>query len=275
MTRILSRISLAFVAVLVVAGCGTASSPSAVGTQGSAAQAPREVTVFAASSLTESFTEMATVFEHDNPGTKIVFNFGSSSQLRTQLENGAQADVFASADQKQMDLAAQANVIAGKSQVFANNSLVVVVPSTNPAGIAGPADLAKPGVKLVLAGPEVPAGAYARRAITAMSQSSRFGADFEKNALSNVVSQEDNVKRVLAKVQMGEADAGFVYVSDAKGAEGVKAIPVPSEFQETAQYPIALVKEGHQPDVAAAFVRYVLGDQGQAILAKHGFVARR
>lgn len=261
--------------VLLVAGCAPADAARAGEIPAGGGQDSQELVVFAASSLTGAFEAIAGEYQRENPGTSIVFNFGGSSQLRYQLENGAHADVFASADEKQMDLARRSGLIAGEPEVFAGNELALVVPSTNPAGISGLADLAKPGAKLVLAAPDVPAGAYARQAIAAMGRSGQFGSGFEQRALANVVSQEENVKRVLAKVQMGEADAGFVYASDTKGAAGVTAIPIPGEFQEKAKYLIAMIKGARRPDAAGAFVRYVLGDQGRSVLVKYGFTAQR
>jgi molybdate transport system substrate-binding protein len=236
-----------------------------------AARPTGELTVFAAASLTEPFTEMGKRLEMSHPGLKVVYNFGGSQALRTQLEQGAQADVFVSADAVQMEHAKKSGVVQGESPIFVKNRLVVIVPKGNPGKVATFRDLAKPGLKLDLANAKVPVGNYSRQAFT--KASAEYGADFEQQALANVVSEEENVKQVVTKVQLGEADAGIVYVSDVtpKVSEDVQTIAIPDTYNQIASYPIALTKDVKNKAAAEAFVAFVLSLEGQAILKAHNF----
>jgi molybdate transport system substrate-binding protein len=231
-----------------------------------------ELTVFAAASLTEAFTEIGKRLELSHPGLKVVYNFAGSPALRTQLEQGAQADVFASADATQMEQAKTSGVVQTESSIFVKNRLVVVVPKTNPGKVAEFRDLAKPGLKLDVANAKVPVGNYSRQAIT--KASAEYGADFERQALANIVSEEDNVKQVVTKIQLGEADAGIVYVSDLtpKVSKDVQAISIPDAYNQIATYPIALTKEVRNRAAATAFIAFVLSAEGQAILKAHNFL---
>ncbi|HEV2107715.1 MAG TPA: molybdate ABC transporter substrate-binding protein [Thermomicrobiales bacterium] len=231
-----------------------------------------ELTVFAAASLTDAFTEIKADLEADVPGLEITFNFGGSQALATQLAEGAEADVFAPADQARMQAAVEAGRIAGEPIPFASNRLAVVVPADNPAGIRTPADLAGEGVKLVLAQPEVPAGRYARQAICRMAEeTAAHGEDFAGRVAANIVSQEEDVRGVLTRVQLGEADAGIVYVSDAVAAgDAVTTIEIPDNVNVVASYPTAEVAGGDHA-LAAAFIAYVLSPEGQATLGEYGF----
>jgi molybdate transport system substrate-binding protein len=242
-----------------------------------AAEGPRiqgELTIFTAASLTEAFKEMAAEIERANPGTKLTFNFAGSPTLRTQLAQGARADVFASADEPNMVGAEKDGTIGGAPQIFARNLLVVVVPAKNPAGIDTLHDLAKPKLKLVLTNKDVPVGNYARQALEKLSQDPSYGSDFAKRVLANLVSEETNVKQVASKVQLGEADAGIVYSTDVTPAlrTAVRVLQIPAEFNVIAKYPIATVKGAHNEAGAQAFIAYVLSPAGQAILARHGFL---
>ena len=241
-----------------------------VGCANSNESKPRALTVFAAASLTDAFTEIGKNFESQNPNVTVTFNFAGSQALRTQIEEGAPADVFASASAKEMDaLIAGSFAAKESSQIFLSNKLAVIVPADNPAGIDSLDDLANSGVKIVLAAEEVPVGNYSRQAFELMNAS--FGADFKNNVLANVVSNEDNVKQVVAKVQLGEADAGIVYMSDAVVAPELETIQIPDEMNVIAKYPIAPLVESDNIELARAFVAYVLSDEGQAILRKWGF----
>jgi molybdate transport system substrate-binding protein len=242
------------------------------------AEVPRiqgQLTVFTAASLTEAFKEMGANIEQANPGTRVIFNFAGSPTLRTQLVQGARADVFASADEPNMQGAQQEGTIASEPRLFVRNQLVAIVPAANPSQVMRLQDLAKPGVKLVLTNKEVPVGNYARQALAKMSQDAAFGPDFATRVLANLVSEETNVKQVVAKVQLGEAHAGIVYSSDVtpavRGAMQVLSIPEP--FNVIAHYPIAVVREAPNVTGARAFIDYVLSPAGQAILTKHGFLA--
>ena len=249
----------------------------AMGVGATASEMPRlqgELTIFAAASLTDAFKEMAAQIEPANPGTKLTFNFAGSPTLRTQLAQGARADVFAAADEPNMSRAEQDGTINGAPRIFARNLLVVVVPANNPAGINTLQDLAKPQLKLVLTHKDVPVGNYARQALEKMRQDSAFGDDFTKRVLANLVSEETNVKQVASKVQLGEADAGIAYSTDVTPAirPAVQVIDIPPEFNVIAKYPIAVVKGTRHETGARAFIEYVLSPAGQAILARHGFL---
>ncbi len=235
-----------------------------------AAPEPQTLTIFAAASLTDAFTEIGAAFDAVNPGVTTTFNFAGSQTLRTQIEEGAPADVFASASGKEMEtLVADNFVTTDIPQIFLTNQLVVILPADNPAAIEKLEDLATPGIKLVLAAEEVPVGKYARQALDLMNGS--FGTGFKDKVLANVVSNEDNVKQVVAKVQLGEADAGIVYISDSIAAPGLKSIEIPADLNIIAKYPIAPLAKSENADLATQFIAYVLSAEGQAVLAKWGF----
>jgi molybdate transport system substrate-binding protein len=265
-------LKLILLVTLLLAECApateeTTSAPTEAST---AAQEVRTLTVFAAASLADAFTEIGANFEAANPGVTITFNFAGSQALRTQIEEGAPADVFASASSKEMDTLVSGGFVAdGVSQVFLSNKLVVILPADNPARLDSLEDLAVSGVKIVLAADEVPVGNYARRSLDLMN--GPFGADFKDKVLANVVSNEDNVKQVVAKVQLGEADAGIVYNSDAVAAPELKTIEIPAEINVIAKYPIASSVESANADLADAFIAHVLSVDGQVILGKWGF----
>jgi molybdate transport system substrate-binding protein len=255
-----------------------AASSGPAGDAGSAAavdvvpfpENPGTLTVFAAASLTDAFTEVESTLEAANPGLDIVNNFAGSRALVTQLIEGAPADVAAFASNPSMDDAIDAGVVTAEPQPFAQNRLTIVVPTDNPAGIASAADLAKPDIKIVLAQEAVPVGDYARRSLCAMgADSATYGDDFVATVAGNIVSLEDNVRSVLSKVALGEADAGIVYTSDV--TEDVIAIPIPDEVNELATYPIAPIATGNQ-HLASAYISYILSPEGQAILASYGFI---
>lgn len=236
-----------------------------------------KLTVFAAASLTDAFNDMKKDLEGAHPGLQITYNFAGSPTLVTQLTQGAQADVFASANEAQMDAAVKQGVIEGKPITFTHNRLAIVVPKGDPAGIKTPADLAKSGLKLVLAAPAVPVGHYARVAICKMGQDAgTYGSGFVAKVNRNVASAgEQDVKAVLAKVELGQADAGIVYTTDVTpdAAKDVTLIPIPADVNVVAIYPIAPVKGGNAA-LAAAFISYVVGPQGQATLGKYGFESK-
>ena len=261
-TSIASRLGVCSLTVLLMTSC--------MGSAPAATSETTGITVFAAASLTDAFAEIGASFEAANPGVKVPFNFAGSQTLRTQIEAGAAADVFASASTKEMDALVAAGIVAADApRTFLTNKLVVILPAANPAGVVQVQDLARPGLKLVLAAEEVPVGNYARRSLEKMNAS--LGADFSKTVLANVVSNEDNVKQVLAKVQLGEADAGIVYASDAVGAPDLQAVVIPTELNVIASYPIAPVLASTHSDMAMRFIAYVLSPEGQAILTKWGF----
>lgn len=231
-----------------------------------------DLTVFAAASLTDAFGEIKELLEDANPGLTITYNFAGSQQLATQLAEGAGADVFASANSTQMTAAQDADAISGEPVIFVRNRLAIVVPADNPADIQTPADLANNGLKLVVAAEAAPVGNYTLQILDNMSADPEFGADFRSRVEANIVSQEDNVRQVVTKVQLGEADAGVVYVSDVTPdvREDVAIIEIPEEFNVIATYPVATIADGNA-ELAQAFIDYLLTPGGQAILVNWGF----
>jgi len=263
------------VCLALVTGCG--ATPTVAPTQPAPAQPPASgtLTVFAAASLTEAFTEIGRQFEADHPGVKVVFNFAASQTLAAQLGEGAPADLFASANTKEMNNAVAVGRIAdGSQETFAHNKLVVIYPTENPGGLAKLQDLASPGLKLVLASAEVPVGKYSVEFLDKASQDAAFGVTFKDDVLKNVVSYEENVKVVLTKVVLGEGDAGIVYLTDISlgNADKVGRLDIPDALNAVATYPIATVSDSAQPELAQAFLDLMLSAQGQAILAKYGFL---
>jgi molybdate transport system substrate-binding protein len=232
------------------------------------------LTVFAAASLTDAFSDIGKSLEHDMPGLHVRFNFAGSNTLALQIEQGAGADVFAAADDQWMGHVRARGLLAGNPQTFARNVLVVIVPRTNPGRVASLRDLAKPGLKLVLAAESVPAGHYSRDVLKNLSRQPAYGEEFARRALSNLVSEEDNVRGVVAKVQLGEADAGLCYRSDASGAVSryVRVHEIPDSLNVFASYPIAVLKDAEGSTPARLFVERVLSPQGQQALQRHGFI---
>jgi molybdate transport system substrate-binding protein len=232
-----------------------------LGACGSAEREPSdEVLVFAAASLTDAFEEVAAAFGEANPDVTATFNFASSATLAQQIVQGAPADVFASANQAQMDVVADAGLLDGESEPFAGNLLQIAVEPGNPLGIAGLADLARPDLTLVLAAEEAPAGQYAREALDA------------QGVTVTPASLEADVRAVVSRVALGEADAGIVYATDVIAADGdVEGVEVPEDQNVPATYPIATLAEAPTPDAAAVFVDFVQSGEGQAILRRHGF----
>lgn len=258
------RLALVLAAGLCLGGATpeTASAP------------PGTLTVFAAASLTESFRELGTKLEARTPGSSVVFNFAGSQQLALQLEQGAPADVFASADDRWMNYVKEKDLIDGEPKLFVRNRLVVIVPKTNPARIRDLPDLARKGTKIVLAAEAVPVGKYSREALRNLASAPGYPAEYDSRVVANVVSQEDNVKAVVSKVQLGEADAGIVYRSDVTPAVSryVRAFDIPDQYNVIASYPIARVKASKNAQAAQAFIALVLSDEGQSVLRKHGFL---
>ena len=232
---------------------------------------PNVLTVYAAASLTEAFSEIGKSFEATNPGVTVTFNFAGSQTLRTQIEQGAQADVFASANTKEMDaLVTSKFVAAATPKSLLTNQLVIIMPANNPAGLTQAADLSKSGLRLVLAAEEVPVGAYSLQVLDKLDQA--LGGRYKDKVLDNVVSYENDVKQVVAKVQLGEADAGIVYSSDRAAAPDLRAIDIPAENNVVAKYPIAALTNSKNPELARAFIAYALSAPGQSILKKWGFL---
>ncbi len=232
-----------------------------------------ELNVFAASSLTDALNEIAAVYEANTPGTRIKLNYASSSILAAQVLEGARADVFASANVEQMEYLMENDMILGEINYFASNRMTAIVPAENPAKIESIADLAKPGVALVLALPGVPARVYTDQFVNQIITDPAYGADFHAGFYSNVVSEEANVRQVVAKVALGEADGGIVYLSDVTPdiKDRVLQIPIPDEYNPVAQYPIAVLDNTQKAEYAQDFIHFILSREGQAILQKWGF----
>lgn len=259
---------LATSAVLLLAACSDSNDDGTTGTTGAgggSGGAEAELTVSAASSLTEAFGKIGNAFEAANPGTTVTFNFGPSDGLAGQINEGAPVDVFASASPTWMDSVQDDGPGVTDRADFAQNRLAIIVPADNPAGIENLDDLTEDGVQLVIAAEGVPAGDYAREIFQ--------NAGISKAALANVVSNEEDVKAVIAKVMSGEADAGIGYVTDVTPdvSDEVTLIPIPDEVNVIATYPIAVVNGSQEADLAQGFVEYVLGD-GQQTLAEYGFL---
>jgi molybdate transport system substrate-binding protein len=245
------------------AGCGGNGSDAAGTSQSvSAAAVSGPVTVFAAASLTESFTRIGKDFEVANPGTHVTFNFAGSSALATQIDQGAPADVFASASPVTMKTVTDGGNADGTPTTFVKNQLVVAVPMGNPKGIKGLADLTAAGVKVALCAAQVPCGAAAKKALGAAKVN------------LTPVTQEQDVKAALSKVKLGEVDAALVYRTDAKAASSdVDAIEFPESAGAINEYPIVVLRNAPNKPAADAFVRYVLSEQGKAVLTGAGFQA--
>jgi len=260
---------------LFFAACGGTTGSSSGGSATSTpTQKATTLNIFAAASLTESFKEIGPKFQAAHNGVTVKFNFAGSQALEQQIASGAAADVFASADQANMTKATNASLV-NSPQVFARNKLVVIVPVNNPGKINSLKDLANKGVKIDIEAPAVPAGKYSLQVLDNMAKSSQFGPSYESAVKSNFISQEDNVKAVVNKVQLGEADAGFVYLTDvtASVSSKVKEITIPDNFNVVAQYPIAVIKNSANSSVAQQFVQYILSSDGQAVLQKYHFIS--
>lgn len=232
------------------------------------------LTVFAAASLRESFEAIAARIEQAHPGVVVRMQWAGSQQLAAQLEQGARADVFASADQRWMDFVAERGLLAGPPRPFARNRLVVIVPRANPARIDSLRHLARAGVKLVIGADAVPVGRYSRTMLERLATRPGFPPDFARRVLANVVSEEENVRGVIQKVQLGEADAGIVYVSDVTPATArqVRVLGIPSDANVIATYPIAMVRGAAYPSLAQEFVDLLLSRDGQFVLEAHGLI---
>ncbi len=232
------------------------------------------VRVFAAASLTEAFGDIAALYRAQNPEDDVETNFAGSQILRTQIEEGAPADVFASADHAQMD-ALKTRGLVGPDSVFARNRLVVVTPRDEPV-VRRVVDLARSGVRIVIADGNVPVGRYTTQVLGKMNRAGLFGDDFQKRVMANVVSQETNVRAVLAKVSLDEVDAGVVYATDARTvADKVSVLDIPDRMNVVAEYPIAVLAKCAARAGGARFLALVLSESGQAILAKRGFESAR
>lgn len=247
-----------FSAVLVFAGCGAR------------ADSKPELTIFAASSLTDVFEELGGEFEKQNPGVEVRFNFAGSSVLLAQLQQGAPVDVFASADEAKMETAAEAGIVSD-SQVFAENLPIIIVPKDNPAEVETLRNLGKPGLELVLAQEGVPIAEYTGKILTKAGM--RYGGGFEDRVTENVVSLEPDVRAAANRVALGEADATFVYASDVTPEikDKVEVVEIPAEINIIATYPIAATEDAPNPKLAREWVELVTSKEGQRSMEEWGF----
>src|SRR5215469_17244410 len=251
----------AAIAALVLAACSSSPSSSSSGSASGSGKVSGTVVVFAATSLTEAFDKIGAQFEKAHPGVTVKFNYNGSSSLATSINQGAPADVFASASPTNMKTVTDAGNASGTPQNFTSNQGEIMVESGNPLHIKTVSDLANSKVKVVVCAPDVPCGALAQKIF--------------KNAGVTVkpVSEETSVGGVITKVTLGEADAGIVYVTDVKANESKAAgVPIPADQNETTQYPIVQVKDAPNHTASAAFISYVLGPDGQKVLASYGFL---
>jgi molybdate transport system substrate-binding protein len=262
------------IALLFLVGCVPVAAPGAAGADTAGRAEPITLNVFAAASLTDAFDEIGASFSAANPGTEVVFNFAGSNQLATQIGEGAPADLFASANATQMTAAIHSGrIISGTQRTFVRNRLVVIMPSDNPAGLTTLQDLATPGVKVVFAAAEVPVGQYTLTFLDKADADATLGAGYKDGVIANVVSYEANVRAVLTKIRLGEADAGVVYTSDVGAvADQVTQIEIPDALNTIASYPIAPLADSAHPEIAQQLIDYVLAADGQQILARYGFI---
>jgi molybdate transport system substrate-binding protein len=269
------------VVALLLAACSTAattapSTAPSVAPTVAASSAPAlsgSLTIYGASSLKAALTKAQAAFMTAYPGVTITISTDSSSTLETQIEQGAPADVFLSADTTNPAKLVTKGLNAGDPVKFAGNLLTVIAPTANPAGITTPADLAKPGVKIIGAGATVPITKYATMLVANLAKETGYPAGFVAAYNANVVSQEDNVAAVVSKIELGEGDAAIVYVTDAKTSTKVTTITVPTDANVPATYAGVVVKASRNAAAAQAFLSWLAGPDGQAILASFGFLA--
>ena len=278
------RFFLIFTGLLVVIAACTSSpgapvvpttAPSAAPTSAPSVAPSAEavdLTIFAAASLKGALEAAKEAYVAANPGTTLTVSTDSSAALATQIEEGAPADVFLSADAKNPQALVEKGLTDGAAVDFAGNKLVVIVPTDNPGAIRTPADLAKPGVKIVAAGAEVPITKYAMQLVENLANEPGYPADFLPAYVANTVSMEDNVKAVVAKLELGEGDAAIVYVTDAKISTEVASVHVPDAANVLATYAGVVVKATDNPEAANAFLAWLAGPAGQAILSGFGFL---
>ena len=261
-SRLIAKLLAVCALGLALAGCGASG------------QENRTVTVLAAASLTDAFSEMEEVFEERHPGVEVRVSYASSSALLTQLRQGAPADVYASADAEKMKSARNDGLVADP-ETFARNREVVLVPESNPADIQSFRDLSDPGVDLVLAQEGVPAAEYAEEILRRAAEDEEYGPNFRESVLGNVVSREPDVRAAVNRVVLGEADAAFAYASDVTpGVRGeVEVVEIPAHLNVTAEYPVAVTQGSENQELAREWVGLVQGERGQEILRQWGFEA--
>ena len=259
--------------VALVGACsGAGTSASATPPTPTGSTQAIELTIYGASSLKGALDAVKTAYAAVAPGVTLTIATDASSTLRTQIEQGAPADVFLSADQSNPKTLVDAGLADGPAVDFAGNLLTVIVPLANPDGIATPADLAKTGTKVIAAGKDVPITKYATQVVTKLASQPGYPAGFASAYDANVVSREDNVKAVVAKIELGEGDAAIVYVTDAKASTKVKPVEIPAAANVPATYAGLVVKASAHAAAAHAFLTWLAGPDGQKVLAGFGFL---
>jgi molybdate transport system substrate-binding protein len=275
MRRLPSPVVLVVVLAVVLAACSSAgAAASATGSPGPASPsvAAVDLTIYGAASLKGALDKAKAAYEAANPGTTLVISTDASSALETKIEQGAPADIFLSADTTNPGKLVDKGFAAAGPVPFAGNKLTVIVPADNPAGIRTPADLARSGVKVIAAGDDVPITKYATQLVANLAAEAGYPADFAAAYAANVASKEDNVKAVVAKIELGEGDAGIVYVTDAQASTRVSTVDVPDSANVPATYDGVVVRATKNPAAATAFLNWFAGPDGQAILGSFGFL---
>ena len=255
----------ALVAALAALAAGCAGS---AGDPGAAV----DLELYAAASLRQAMGPVETAYEAANPGVTLTVSTDSSSALATKIEQGAPADVFLSADTANAQRLVDGGFASGDVTPFAGNALAIIVPADNPSSIRTPADLAREGTKIVAAGDSVPITAYATQLLANLAREAGYPPDFAAAYAANIVSEEDSVSGIVTKVELGEGDAGIVYVTDAAGSEAVSTVPIPASANVPVAYGGVVVGTSPDQEAAAAFLRWLAGAEGQAVLAKLGFL---
>jgi molybdate transport system substrate-binding protein len=252
----------------VIAACTQASEARSNAPSG---QASAELTVLAAASLTDAGAALEAAYEDANPGIDLTFSFDSSSALRGQVEAGAAADLFLSADAQNAQTLEDAGLTTGEQVPFASNLLAIVVPSDNPGGVETWQDLANPGLPIIAAGEDVPIQQYADEAVANLGAEADAPEGYADAVAANIVSREDNVRAVLARIELGEGDAAIVYVTDAASSDAVEAVEIPDPANVPATYVGVVLSETHAEGAAAAFLAWLTEVEAQGILADFGF----
>jgi molybdate transport system substrate-binding protein len=273
--------AIAVLAALVLGACSSGGSapPSAAAVSAAASSSsgptsaqPAALTIYGAASLKGVLDKVKTVYETSNPGTTLAISTDSSSALETQIEQGAPADVFLSADTTNPQKLVDKGLAEGAAVAFAGNKLTIIVPAANPAGIKTPADLARSGVKVIAAGDTVPITKYATQLVANLAKEAGYPTNFVAAYAANIVSREDNVNAVVAKIELGEGDAGIVYVTDAAASTKVITMAAPDGANVPAVYAGVVVKTSRNAAAAMAFLTWLSGPDGQAILRTFGFL---
>ena len=261
------RLISTILAIIMVAACASGGEPSRAPSHDGV-----DLTVFGAASLAKALEQVEVAYESASPGTALTISTDSSAALETQIEQGARADLFLSADTTNPRKLVDGGFADGDAVVFAGNDLTIITPADNPAGLTTPFDLVKTGVRVIAAGDEVPITKYARQLVDNLATAAGAPADFSTLYVANVVSKEDNVAAVRAKIELGEGDAAIVYVTDAAVSDKLATIDVPDAVDVPASYAGVVVKGSSNAEAAHAFLDWLAGPHGQAILATFGFL---